>query len=108
MTLDDIPADEVVILTEQLDRAFRAVRCVPTCHCCGVPILIGDKFKLAMTETVDAPGLSSRWHGGAKDEMLCERCTPEKLLKKRQAVRRRWLADGGGYSRLHKPKGEVT
>ena len=99
--LNDIPADEIIVLSAQFDRAFRAVGCTPSCHCCRTSLEIGDKFKLAMVEQVEAAGLSSRMRGEPRDEMLCTDCTPAKLLRKRRKAKRDWEAAGRGYSRAH-------
>lgn len=102
MNLEEIPADEIVVLSAQLNRAFRSVGCQPGCHCCKKSIDVGDEFKLAMVEQVEAAGLSSRMRGEPRDEMLCTDCTPAKLLRKRRKAKRDWEAAGRGYSRLHK------
>ncbi len=66
--IDDIPADEEVVLTATLDRMFKAAGCDPTCHCCENALDIGDTFKLACVD-VD-------------DQMLCANCTTEDLREK--------------------------
>lgn len=95
MTLDDIPADEILVLTEQLARLFRAKDCEPTCHCCYEPIKVGETFKLAM---VDAPvsALSGR------DVMLCDKHSVADLIARREKDRKERVRLGLGFSRPHK------
>lgn len=97
--IDDIPPDEMIELTESMKRAFLALDCDPECHCCGKPIEIGQKFKLAYIE---------RPKGGwtdpdSTDEMLCYHCTPEKLLAQEKEQREeRERRSRGGYTRAHR------
>ena len=104
--IDQIPADQTVVMTATLERAFKAAGCDPTCHCCQAEITIGEAFKLAMID--------------ATDEMLCDNCTPHKLKHhrtraltrelNRKAARReydpvvttRGWYGGSGYSRPHR------
>jgi len=53
MTLDDIPPDTTHVLTELMDKLFKAANCRPTCHACSRKILVGMKFKLATHEERD-------------------------------------------------------
>ena len=102
MTLDDIPADTTLTLTDELDRLFKAVGCNPTCHACGHTIELGQAFMLLSLDGMD--------------EMLCHECDREALiLKKERDVEKReilmegrtgtpsngtgWSKRGGGYSR---------
>ena len=65
MTIDDIPADVLMTLTNELDRLFRAVHCKPTCHGCGATLSVGDSFQL----------ISYR----GRDQMACSKCDREKI-----------------------------
>ena len=47
MTVETIPADELIEMTEVFHRAFNASGCDPMCHCCENKIPVGDKFKLS-------------------------------------------------------------
>ena len=65
MTLDDIPADRVIILSTEMDNLFKAAYCRPTCHVCHKEINLGDEFQLVsylghdqMTCTKDICGRS--------------------------------------------------
>ena len=95
--IDDIPADEEVILTATMDRAFKVLGCDPTCHCCEEEINIGDVFKLACVDN--------------EDEMLCAKCTPEQLIAKQKAAQAEAVQlslasasylRSGGFSRPHR------
>ena len=101
MTLDDVPADKIMTLTDELDRLFKAAGCEPACHACSVGIESGEEFQLLS------------FHG--TDEMLCHKCTREDLeeqrreKERRQREREEYIAKyrhgntgprmGGGYSR---------
>jgi len=100
MTIDDIEPDEICEMTALLDRAFRAVDCEPECHCCKKPILIGQNFKLAYIKRPDSYVLRD-----STDEMLCEKCTPAKLLRAEKKARTSMLAyrqQHGGFTRKHR------
>jgi len=51
MTVEEIPADELVVMTDLWHRAFNAAGCNPQCHGCYKYLKIGDKFKLATINT---------------------------------------------------------
>lgn len=85
--IDKIVADERVMMTETLIRAFRAEGCNPGCHCCSEYILKGSYFKLAQV--------------AGNDEMLCDDCTPKKLLKKRKKERAEREFQARGFTRKH-------
>ena len=70
MTLDDVPADVLIILTDELDRLFKFAYCNPTCHTCNTKISIGDSFQL----------ISYR----GRDHMACVNCDREKMEKARR------------------------
>lgn len=65
MTIDDVPADTITTLTEELDRLFKFAHCNPTCHACRKSIGVGEEFQLLSFE--------------GKDEMLCSGCTKDDL-----------------------------
>lgn len=88
MTIEEIPADQVVIMNEYWHRAFNAAGCDPACHCCWNKIQIGVPFKLGTVQTI--PGISTNYPNTlqeaidtydevstSKEVMLCEKCTPE-------------------------------
>lgn len=97
MTLDDVPPDVTVVLTDELVRLFKAAGCSPPkCHACYQEIKVGDRFKLAAHEARDV------------DVMLCDIHTIEDLIKEEQRVdrlneryreARKELGYGGGFSR---------
>lgn len=73
MNLDNIKADEVVIMTGILYRLFSAAGCEPTCHCCSRDLRLGIKFKLS-TMPIDP-------ERGEREVMLCTKCTVAGLVK---------------------------
>lgn len=105
MKVEEIPADQLVEMTELFHRSFKAAGCDPECHCCANKIPIGAKFKLATVmqkPTVWGNGLekgidilkgkittlkdmndNDMVH--SHEVMLCEVCTPvmyhEKVIK---------------------------
>ena len=81
MTLDDVPADTLMALTDELDRLFKFAGCNPACHVCGRKISVKGRFRL----------VSYR----GEDRMTCARstCTRAGLERKHQAK----IAPGGGY-----------
>ena len=116
--IESIKADVKMEMTELLLRAFRAAGCDPACHCCYVEIKVGDEFKLAVVISTKI-GQQEQ----TLDEMLCSKCTPVKLIRRRKldiknnnARRARKIAEGGsgfsrpsyhehqhmGFSRVHK------
>ncbi len=72
MTLDELLADKVYVLTEDLDRVFKALGCKPGCHACKVKISIGDEFEL----------LSFK----GTDEMVCSQCGRPELERRDKRV----------------------
>ena len=101
MTLDDIPADQIFTLTLELERLFRFARCVPKCHACDCPIVVGEDFQL----------ISCIWYKGthfeeAVDEMVCGNCDRAKLEAAKERARQEAAASRGGYSRPSRRAGE--
>lgn len=45
--IENIPADELIVMSAIFHRAFNAAGCDPMCHCCQTMIPVGAKFKLA-------------------------------------------------------------
>ncbi len=66
MTIDDVPADTITVLTSELNRLFKFAKCNPTCHACKVKIEVGASFQLLTLNK--------------RDEMLCVECDREKLI----------------------------
>lgn len=118
MTLDDVPADKIMTLTDELNRLFKAAGCKPQCHACGVEIEIGAEFQLLS------------FYG--TDEMLCHKCKREELEERRREEERQeadkehrrqehtaWVTAehargnkgpryGGGYSRPSRPSSQAV
>ena len=109
--LDNIPAGQEMLMTEEMKVAFKYGGCSPTaCHACGVKIKVGDKFKLHPhrrdRDLFDPDPV--------RDEMLCGVCgEPELVARDARDViaRRKYSAEKReqgkqGYSRPHKSCGE--
>jgi len=79
MTIDDIPADRVITMTEETDALFRAARCRPTCHVCKSEINPGDEFQLVS-------------HLG-RDEMTCSGNTCGRVGLEAQEVKKQMLIE---------------
>lgn len=103
MKVADIPADDVLMLTAALARAFRAENCEPACHCCGKGIEIGRKFKLAFIPTPSANCSQFATAPEGEDVMLCYHCTPAKLAVVREKQRKARAREraGRGFIREH-------
>src|ERR1700685_2714626 len=81
MTIEEIPADQVVIMNKYWHRAFTAAGCDPECHCCFKSIKPGGKFKLATVETIQKYDVANNTQGReltTREVMLCDECTPKK------------------------------
>lgn len=89
MNIEQIPSDELVLMTEVWHRSFNALGCDPACHCCDRPIPVGDMFKLATVEEGSPQHTSHPAHlqeaidkydetSTSREVMLCEVCTPKK------------------------------
>lgn len=111
MTLDDIPTNQTLTLTNVIDRLFKMAGCDPTCHCCHVEIKVGEAFELAYHKTLvrtQVGGVSAREE---KDIMLCDKCTIDDLAKVETLQLRRlarWRRNNprAGFSRLHRRSNE--
>lgn len=90
MSIEEIPADELVEMTELWHRSFNAAGCNPVCHCCDKMINVGDKFKLGVTSTFRTyPDIKTgeyKRYDNSIDVMLCDNCSvieyEEQLVKK--------------------------
>lgn len=47
MKVEEIPSDELVVMTSFWHKAFNSAGCDPMCHCCNKMIKVNDSFKLA-------------------------------------------------------------
>jgi len=54
MNVEEIPSNELVVMTNFWHRAFNAAGCDPMCHNCKSMIQVGNRFKLATIETSDS------------------------------------------------------
>lgn len=66
-TIEEIPSDEPIEMTELFHRAFNAAGCDPMCHCCEKMISVGKNFKLATIKKAQV------WWGGDIELKLKER-----------------------------------
>ena len=71
-TLNDVPADTKMVMTEDLDRLFRLAKCVPACHACQESIVVGDPFQLVSLD--------------GTDEMTCDGCDRDDLRRHHKQV----------------------
>lgn len=55
MSIEEIPADEIVTMTDFWFRAFDSNGCKPCCHATGRWINVGDRFLLATVKTRKKP-----------------------------------------------------
>ncbi len=106
MTLNDIPPDVTLVLTDEMNRLFRIAKCDPTCHCCRDAIAVGDYFKL-QTHAVQKFGTRMNVNRIERDIMLCSDCDTTKLAakeKKDHRERKKWMRahPRAGYSRPHR------
>lgn len=85
MNIEEIPSDELVVMSDFWHRAFNAAGCNPMCHSCKKMIPVGNQFKLATVDKIDYTydsGNSRLEHlmvpaetSHTKEVMLCEICT---------------------------------
>ena len=93
MTLDEVPADQIMTLTPELDRAFKAAGCKPECHVCRNTIVVGKDFEL-----VSFMGY---------DQMTCSKCGRKGLERKHQEKLDdgyEWIKHPGQLGYWYKPK----
>lgn len=94
MSIEEIPADQVVVMTDQLHRSFQANGCNPCCHSCGAWIKPNELFQLVTRK--------SRTHYPRKEDgrvsthrnyvengelasveiMICNNCDPDDFEKR--------------------------
>ncbi len=82
-SVDEIPSDELVVMTSIFHKAFNVLGCNPACHCCWKKISPGKKFKLATVQQAPArdnsqSGINVWAEVESREVMLCETCTVEK------------------------------
>lgn len=85
MSIEEIPSDEIVVMSNFWHRAFNAAGCNPRCHSCRKMIPVNDKFKLATVEKFgytydEGNSRKSRLMipseiSHSKEVMLCDVCT---------------------------------
>lgn len=87
ITVEQIPADETVVMTEFWHKAFNAAGCDPACHICYEKIAVGSKFKLATVKNAVAPkGTNNKTNITTKEVMLCDDCNVEKYNDKQEKI----------------------
>ena len=105
MTVAEVPADQVIEMTEVLHRAFKAGGCAPICHCCCKALKPGSRFHLATVETRLDPkttansGISLYAETQTREVMLCADCDVAKVNAMTVVQRQRYedyRAQGGG------------
>ncbi len=92
MNINEIPSNELVVMTDFWHRAFNAAGCDPGCHCCEKSIPAGAKFKLSTIrdskeQYTNHPNILQDAIDQydeiveTKEVMLCDECTPEKYRR---------------------------
>lgn len=104
MSIEEIPSNELVVMTDFWHRAFNIAGCDPMCHCCYNKIPIDTKFRLATVIPLSKPvyeghswSYQQRLKEGhvpkesttvapfweeSKEVMLCDKCTAEMFREK--------------------------
>lgn len=121
MSIETLPSNKLIEMTELFHRAFNAAGCNPMCHCCEKMIPIGDKFKLSTVQPLSCPvydgdsfsaqeqlkkegkldfcsTVAPLWEE-SKEVMLCAACTPEKFKEKEMKYYK------GEVKRIREPEG---
>lgn len=100
----DIPADEIVIMTQELYQEFCHFGCVPCCHLTSAWINIGDKFKLATVDIAIKKGSQNYNESESREVMLSEHASVEELKileAKKLTTEQERRAKGGGCYRVN-------
>ena len=82
--IEKLPSNEIIVMTVDLIRLFKALGCNPRCHACFKFILGGDGFRLATYR---------HWEDGTVEVMVCPTCNPEDVSKP--------MLKGGGCWRVN-------
>jgi hypothetical protein len=122
MKVEEIPSDELFVMTEMWHRAFNAAGCNPMCHACKNMLPVGSNFKLGTIQKenfVFGKGNPNRGllkvktgTTSSREVMLCESCTPEtyKYLEEKMFIENKKEYDrlealhaknGGGCFRIN-------
>lgn len=110
MSVEEIPSDQVIEMTDLLHRAFNAGGCDPICHCCVKELKVGLPFKLATVTTYSTESANSGINlmspslQVSREVMLCDTCTVEMMAKRNRKRRReyeKYRAAGGGCYRVN-------
>lgn len=110
MTVEEIPADEIVNMTEFWHKAFKVNGCTPCCHSCGKWILPGHLFQLTTVKTrtqyragQTKVGIGDRHE--STEIMICGTCDPKEFeIKEYEAAelyKKRKAEEGGGCFRIN-------
>lgn len=102
MSVEQIPADEIVIMSPELYQEFCIGGCVPMCHLTFKNIKIGDKFKLASLEVAQCKGSLNYNHLETMDVMLSENASVDdfkKIQEDKIYKEKKRRAEGGGCFR---------
>jgi len=112
ISLEDLPADTTIMMTDELIRLFRFAKCEPTCHACEKALPVGVEFRL-MTAPARPLRPSIILPSGRRteqefiDEMVCSTCGLTELdamYERKEAARIAALpSTRKGYSRPHRP-----
>lgn len=110
MNIEEIPSDELVVMTLEWYKQFELSLCRPMCHSCLEYIPVGTVFHLATVKAGDShfiAGKGTRINIQSRDVMLCEKCTPEtldennRIRKEEKRLREIERAKSGGCFRIN-------
>lgn len=111
MSIEEIPSNEVIVMTSLMHRSFNAGGCDPMCHCCTNWIKVGDNFKLSTVNTFQRntsnSGINFYTDANAvtKEVMLCDKCTAEDVNKfsarKKKELSKYMKSVNGGCYRIN-------
>lgn len=122
MKVEEIPSDEIIVMTSEMHRLFNANGCNPMCHACKEMIPVGNRFHLGTIEKAKWKRVENNSYltsykiptgeTVSKEVMLCDNCTPEtyKYLenkmfeeneKEYQRLKRKHERNGGGCFRIN-------
>lgn len=73
--IEDLPANELVIMNPVLHRAFCSLGCEPACHECGADLQPGTVFQLVTISCEDEQ---------TTDVMLCGKCETYQLGREKK------------------------
>lgn len=104
MKVEDVPANELVIMTPELYQEFCIGGCIPMCHLTLKPIKMGEKFKLASVDVAIRKGSLNYNHTETREVMLSENASVIEFIKIQEDKiykERKRREQGGGCFRVN-------